>query len=89
MCSGWKVWDATIKEYRIDDQPPINNTKLCQYGGNSKSLNAIVSGLTKFVFRKVMRCKTAKEAWDKLKIIYEGAYKVKESAKIQKYKEKF
>ena len=41
-----------------------------------------------FVFTKVMWCKTAKQTWDKLKIIYEEASKVKES-KIQTYKGKF
>ena len=53
-----------------------------------KSLNAILSGLTNSIFTKVMQCKTAKQAWDKLKIIYEGAYKVKES-KLQTYRGKF
>ena len=74
---GWKVWAATEKEYKIDFQAPTNPEELGQYQGNSKSLNAILSGLTNSVFTKVMRCKTAKQAWDKLKIIYEGASKVK------------
>ena len=26
MSLGWKVWDATINEYRIDDQETIDNT---------------------------------------------------------------
>ena len=33
-------------------------------------------------------CTSTKKAWDKLKIIYEGEYKVKES-KIQTYKGQF
>ena len=53
--------------------------ELGQYQGNAKALNAILSGLTNIIFVKVMQCKTAKQAWDKLKIIYEGASKVKES----------
>ena len=85
---GWKVWDETEKEYKIDDQAPTKNMELGQYEGNAKSLNAILSGLTKYVFTKVMRCKTTKESRDKLKIIYEGASKVKES-KLQTYKGKF
>ena len=40
------------------------------------------------VFTKVMQCTSAKQAWDKLKIIYEGESKVKES-KIQTYKGEF
>ena len=35
-----------------------------------------------------MRCKTTKESWYKLKIIYEGESKVKES-KLQTYKGQF
>ena len=40
------------------------------------------------MFTKVMQCTSAKKGWDKLKIIYEGAYKVKES-KLQTYKSQF
>ena len=88
MSLGWKVWETTKKEYKIDDQAPTDPNEIGQYEGNSKSLNEILSGLTNSVFTKVMRCKIAKQAWDKLKIIYEGASKVKES-KIQTYKGKF
>ena len=73
------------KEYKIGDQAPTDSVELAQYEGNAKYLNSILSGLTNSVFTKVMRCKTAKQAWDNLKMIYEGESKVKES-KIQKYK---
>ena len=76
MSLGWKVWVETEKEYKIDDQAPTDSMELGKYEGNAKALNAILSGLKKSVFTKVMRCKTAKEARDKLKIIYEGAFKV-------------
>ena len=72
-----KVWEATEKEYKIYDQAPTDSVELAQYEGNSKALIAILSGLTKYVFTKVIRCKTSKQAWDKLKIIYEGESKVK------------
>ena len=58
--------------------------ELGEYEGNAKSLNAILSGLTNSVFTKVIQCTYPKQAWDKLKIIYEGEYKVKES-KLQTY----
>ena len=64
MSLGWKVSTATEKEYKIDDQEPTDPEELGQYEGYSKSLNAIPSGLTNFVFTKVMRHKTAKQAWD-------------------------
>ena len=78
----------TKKEYKIEDQAPTNPVELGQHEGNSKSLNAILSGLKNSVFTKVMRCETSKQAWDKLKIIYEGASKVKES-KLHTYKGQF
>ena len=85
MSLGWKVWSATEREYKItDDRLPTNLEEIDQFEGNSKPLNAILSGLTNSVFTKFMRCKTTKQAWDKLKIIYEGESKVKES-KLQTY----
>ena len=77
MSLEWNVCEATEKEYKIYYQSPTDLEELGQYEGNAKSLNAILSGLTNSIFTKVMRCKTAKQAWDKLKIIYEGESKVK------------
>ena len=54
MSLGWKVWEASEKEYKIDDQAPTNLEELGQYEGNSKSLNAIPSGLKNSVFTKFM-----------------------------------
>ena len=44
--------------------------------------------LTNSMFTKVMQCKYSKQAWDKLKIIYDGESKVKES-KLQMNKGQF
>ena len=88
MSLGWKVWAATEKEYKTDDQAPTDPEELGQYEGNAKSLNAILSGFKNSVVTKVMQCKTTKQAWDKLNIIYEGEYKVKES-RLQTYKGQF
>ena len=88
MSLGWKVWAATEKEVHVGNQYPIDTVELGEYEGNSKSLNAILSGLTNNVFTKVMQCTYPKQAWDKLKIIYEGESKVKES-KLQTYKDQF
>ena len=54
MSLRWKVWEATEKEYKIDDQAPTDREELGQYEGNTKSLNEILSGLTNSVFTKVM-----------------------------------
>ena len=58
------------------------------YEDNSKAMNAILSGLTKIVFVKVMHCEIVKAIWDKLKNIYEGDDKVK-GAKLQTYRGQF
>ena len=79
MSLGWKVWETTEMEYKIRDILPTDSLELDQYEGNAKSLNAILSGLANSVFTNVMRCKTTKQSWDKLNIIYERASKVKES----------
>ena len=88
MSLGWKVWEATENDLKIGNQYPMETVELGEYEGNSKALNTILSGLTNSVFSKVMQCTSAKQAWDKLKIIYEGESKVKES-KLQTYKGKF
>ena len=88
MSLGWKVWEATQQDHKIRNQYPTDALELGEYEGNSKSLNAILSGLTNLVFTKVMQCTQAKQTWDKLRIIYEGESKVKES-KLQTYKRQF
>ena len=88
MSLGWKVSVATKKEVLVGNQYPTDTVELGQYEGNAKALNAILSGLTNTVFTKVMQCTSAKQAQDKLKIIYEGESKVKES-KLQTYKGQF
>jgi hypothetical protein len=41
-------------------------------------MNAILEGLSKLEFTKVMHCKSAKNMWDKLENTYEGDDKVKQ-----------
>ena len=85
MSLGYKVWRSIEKQYKVPDDLPEYGYELDQYEANAKSLNAILSGLTKSVFVKVMQCKTTKHAWEKLKTVYERASKVKQS-KLQTYK---
>ncbi|CAM8887953.1 unnamed protein product [Rhodiola kirilowii] len=40
--------------------------------GNSKALNAIFYGVDENVFKLIAQCEVAKEAWDILRIAYEG-----------------
>jgi hypothetical protein len=55
---------------------------------NSKAKNALLNGLSDTVFTKFAHCKFAKEIWDKLRNIYEGDSKFKET-KIQTYRGQF
>ena len=59
MSLGWKVWETTKKEYKIDDHLPRDSVELARYEGNVKAINAILSGLKNSVFTKFMRCKTS------------------------------
>ena len=88
MSLGWNVWEATKKDLKIVNQYPTEIVELGEYEGNVKALNAILNGLTNSVFTKVMQCTSSKQAWDKLKIIYEGESKVKES-ELQTYRGQF
>ena len=54
MSLGLKFWEETEKEYKIDDQAPTDPAELGQYEGNSKSIIAILSGLTNSIFTKLM-----------------------------------
>ena len=76
------------KELKIGNHNPTDTIELGEYEGNSKALNAILSVLKNSVFTKFMQCTSSKQACDKLKIIYEGESKVKES-KLQTYRGQF
>ena len=71
MSLGCKIWSPIEKWYNIPDSLPTDRDELDQYELNSKYLNAILNGLTKLVFVKVMQCKTSKHAWEKIKTVYE------------------
>ena len=49
-----------------------------EFSFNAKDMNAILSGLAKEEFVKVMHLETAKDMWDKLISSYEGNEKVKD-----------
>ena len=88
MSLGCKILSFVEKGYKISDNLPTDRDGLDEYESNAKYLNAILKGLVDSLFVKVMQCKTTKHAWEKLKIYYEGACKVK-TYKLQTYKGKF
>jgi hypothetical protein len=65
-----------------------NKDDKLEFSFNAKAMNAILSGLAKAEFVKVMHLETAKEMSGKLISSYEGNEKVKD-AKIQTYKVQF
>ncbi|XP_016173432.1 uncharacterized protein LOC107615934 [Arachis ipaensis] len=46
---------------------------------NTKAINLMHCAISFEEYRKVPRCKTAKEIWDKLRITHEGTIQVKET----------
>ncbi|KAK2452208.1 gag-protease polyprotein [Trifolium repens] len=46
---------------------------------NNKALNALFSGVDKYIFRLIKQCTVAKDAWEILKTTHEGTPKVKMS----------
>ena len=77
QAQGIDVWQEVVNVYNVPTTLPIDNIGGKLHEGNSKEMNAILSGLIDSVFVKVMHCESAKEIWDKLKNIYEGDEKVK------------
>ena len=53
-----------------------------------KVVNAILDGLNRTFFSKVIHCNTTKDIWDKLQTIYEGDTKVTRD-KLQTFKYQF
>jgi hypothetical protein len=88
MALGFDVWKSVENGYTTPTTPPtdIAGKKICN--DNSRAVNAILGELTNPIFVKVMHCKSTKEIWDKLEVIYEGDNKVKES-KLQTYRAQF
>jgi hypothetical protein len=88
MALGFDIWKYVEDGYTAPSSPPtdVAAKKLCN--DNSRVVNAILSGLSINVFVKVMHCKSTKELWDKLKVIYEGDSKVKQ-AKLQTLRAQF
>ena len=56
-----------MNKYNVPANPPLDQAAKKLYEDNSKAMNAILSGLVKKIFVKVMHCETVKEMWDKLK----------------------
>ena len=78
LCLGFDIWKSVVDGYTAPATPTkdIGGKKICN--DNSRVVNGMLTGLTNSICVKVMHCKSAKEIWDKLEVVYEGYEKVKE-----------
>ncbi|XP_057870879.2 uncharacterized protein LOC131077401 [Cryptomeria japonica] len=73
------VWNIVCSKYSVPATIPTDPDEKKQYEMNARAKHAILCGLTKDVFVKIMHCKSAHEIWEKLENIYQGNEKVKQS----------
>jgi len=88
LALGFDIWKFVVDGYTAPTTPPkdVAEKKICN--DNSRAVNAILGGLTNSICVRVLHCKSAKQIWDKLEVVYEGDSKVKE-AKLQTYRTQF
>jgi hypothetical protein len=77
-----------VDGYKAPTIPPTDKDGKKLEENNSRATSALLNGLSKSIYTKVMHCDSAKDIWVKLKNVYEGDEKVKE-AKLQIFREKF
>ncbi|XP_059073266.1 uncharacterized protein LOC131874064 [Cryptomeria japonica] len=67
------VWNIVITKYVVPNAIPSDPEAKSQYELNARAKHALLCGLTKDVFVKVMHCASAHEIWSKLETIYQGS----------------
>jgi hypothetical protein len=87
MALGANVWDVVETGY-VNLVVLYSKDYKLEFSFNYKGMNAILNGLAKVEFVKVMHLETTKAMWDKLISSYEGNEKVKD-VKLQTYRLKF
>ena len=66
MALGFDIWGAVKNGYTTRTSPHIDATRKSLSESNSKAMNAILCGLKKMEFVKVMHCDSTIYIWDKL-----------------------
>lgn len=56
MDLGFDIWRSVVTSYQAPTTPPTNTTRNKLNENNVKSMNAILHGLSKSKFVKVMHC---------------------------------
>ncbi|CAM8989878.1 unnamed protein product [Rhodiola kirilowii] len=81
VLTGWTTPLLATDEGKFVPKPEIEwseqEERLAM--GNAKALNAIFSAVDESVFKLILNCESAKEAWDTLSTHFEGTDKVKQS----------
>ena len=85
---GFDVWQSVLDGYTPPQNPPTDTTGKIMCENNAKAKHAILCNLVESEFGKVMHYKSAKDIWDKMKNVYEGADNVKK-AKLQTHQSIF
>ncbi|MCI19620.1 gag-pol polyprotein, partial [Trifolium medium] len=78
VIKGWTHPIVTAEDGTISLKPEAEWTDVedNEALGNSKALNAIFNGVDKNMFRLINTCTEANEAWEILKTVHEGTFKV-------------
>ncbi|XP_059073489.1 uncharacterized protein LOC131070384 [Cryptomeria japonica] len=77
-----RMWEVVSNKYTVSFAIPTNADEKTKYELDKRARFAILCGLSKEVFVKVMYFKSANEVWTNLESIYQGDEKVKESKLI-------
>ena len=77
-----RMWDVVITKYIVPAVVPTDANEKLKFELDKKARYALLCGLSRDVFAKVIYCKSANDIWVKLETIYQGDDKVKESKLI-------
>ena len=77
-----RMWDVVNTKYTVPTTIPTDADEKLKFELDKKARYALLCGLSRDVFAKVIYCKSANDIWVKLETIYQGDEKVKESKLI-------
>lgn len=77
-----KIWEVVANKYTVPSVVPTDADEKAKFELDKRARFALLCGLSKEVFVKVMYFKSANEVWTNLESIYQGDEKVRESKLI-------
>ena len=80
---GCLLWDHFVAEVVVPDLPAEPQAKDIKrrnkaFGKKHKALSCLHNSVTEELFSRIISCRTAKKAWDKLSAEYQGDEKSKD-----------